>query len=122
MSFKMSSLGLDNCKIDPITRDYPKEINVKQQQVAHCTQEIEAEYSRHTKIIWSILERLVEVIEDPETKTDLVRLVPAATRTGTKAYIEAIAVEARQAIVEHYINIERIYYKAAKNLTPLAHK
>jgi len=119
MSFKMSASGLPLCVLDPTSRTYPREITVKFQEVKACIDGIQEEYTRHTGVIWKILENLVEVIEDPETKTDLVRLVPKATRTGTKAYIDSIATEARAEIVQHYLTVEKMYYTAAKMLKVL---
>jgi hypothetical protein len=115
MSFKMSSSGLPLCSTIP----YPKEVTVRFQEVKGCIDTLQAEYTRHTEVIWKILMNLVEVIEDPETKTELVRLVPKATRTGTKAYIESMAVEARTEIVKHYLAVEKTYYTAAKMLKVL---
>jgi hypothetical protein len=94
-----------------------REINVKYQAVQKGLQAINAEYAAHTKEIWGILSNLVEVIEDPETKTEVVRLVPNATKTTTKDYIEGLAVKARNQIGGHYVRLEGIYYETVKALT-----
>jgi len=96
--------------------DQGREITVKFQSVQKGLQAINAEYKEHTKAIWAILSELVEVIEDPETKTELVRLVPNATKTGTKQYIEDLAVKARNQIGGHYVRLEGIYYEVVKSL------
>jgi hypothetical protein len=111
---------LDSAKftvIPPIcTADQGREINVKFQSVQKGLQAINAEYKAHTKVIWEILGELVEVIEDPETKTEMVRLVPNATKTATKQYIEDLAVKARNQIGGHYVRLEGIYYEVVKSL------
>jgi hypothetical protein len=94
-----------------------REINVRYQAVQKGLQAINAEYAAHTKAIWGILSNLVEVIEDPETKTEIVRLVPNATKTTTKDYIEDLAVKARNQIGGHYVRLEGIYYETVKTLT-----
>jgi hypothetical protein len=93
-----------------------REINVKFQAVQRGLQAINAEYKEHTKAIWSILSNLVEVIEDPETKVEIVRLVPNATKTATKDYIEDLAVKARNQIGGHYVRLEGFYYETVKAL------
>lgn len=106
--------------IPPICEmDQGREINVRYQEVQKGLQAINAEYVAHTKEIWGILSNLVEVIEDPETKTEMVRLVPNATKTTqtTKDYIEDLAVKARNQIGGHYVRLEGIYYETAKALT-----
>ena len=94
-----------------------REINVRYQAVQQGLQAINAEYTAHTKAIWGILSNLVEVIEDPETKAEMVRLVPNATKTTTKDYIEQLAIQARTQIGGHYIRLEGIYYETVQALT-----
>ena len=99
--------------------DQGREITVSYQEVQKGLQAINAEYAAHTKEIWGILSNLVEVIEDPETKTEMVRLVPNATKTTqtTKEYIEDLADKARKQIGGHYVRLEGIYYATALALT-----
>ncbi len=68
-------------------------------------------YDAHVKTIWGILNRLVIVIVDPETKTDLVKLHPKVLTPGnsSQAYVESLAEEARDAISKFYVDVERTY-------------
>ena len=90
--------------------------DVEFQLVQSGLQQINAEFEAHVKEIWKILGDLVEVIQDPSTNTELVRLVSAATKTGSRAYVEAVAKRAQRQIIRHYMTIERIYFDTAKSL------
>ena len=79
-------------------------------------QQINAEFENHVKEIWKILGDLIEVVQDPGTKTELVRLVSAATKTGSKAYVEGVAKRAQRQIIRHYMAVEQIYFSTAKAL------
>jgi hypothetical protein len=115
-----AAVPLDSAKFSVVPKvcsaDQGREINVKFEEVQKGLQAINAEYKAHTKAIWTILGELVEVIEDPETKTELVRLVPNATKTNTKKYIDDLAVKARTQIGGHYVRLEGIYYEVVKSL------
>jgi hypothetical protein len=68
--------------------------------------------------MWDILNSLVIVIKDPDTKKDLVRLNPALLTGSTKANIDVIAQTAMKLIAIHYVEIEKIYTDAVKILEP----
>jgi hypothetical protein len=72
---------------------------------------IQGLYEAHVQRMWAILNALIVVIEDPERQTRIVRLHPKAT-TGTQRsleYIQARAAEARAAIKDFYLAIEKTY-------------
>ena len=68
--------------------------------------------------MWDILNSLIVVIEDPDTKKDLVRLNPAVLQGSTKTYIDNVAKNAMKLIAIHYIEIEKIYTDVVKVLVP----
>lgn len=74
-------------------------------------------YDAHVKAMWGILNNLVVVIADPETRTESVKLHPAALRgDSTEAYVDAWAAKARKQLKDFYLNVERIYAGAVKEL------
>jgi hypothetical protein len=72
---------------------------------------IQGLYEEHVQRMWAILNSLIVVIDDPVRNSRIVRLHPKAT-TGTQRsleYIQARAAEARKAIKDFYLDIERTY-------------
>jgi hypothetical protein len=72
---------------------------------------IQGLYEEHVKRMWAILNALIVVIEDPTRQSRIVRLHPKAT-TGTQRsleYIQTRAAEARVAIKDFYLAVERTY-------------
>ena len=94
--------------------------NVHFNEVQVGLTKIHEAYDSHIKIMWKLLGDLVEVIEDPDTKTEMVRMVKAATASGmsSKKYVDSVADRARKQIISHYLTIEKIYYETAKSLRP----
>jgi len=109
IGFQMGALDL--CKFGPaVTVQYPA--------VQDALIKINTCYTAHVAKIWDILNSLVIVIEDPDTKKDLVRLNPALLTGSTKANVDAIAQNAMKLIAIHYVEIEKIYTDAVKILEP----
>jgi hypothetical protein len=77
---------------------------------------IHAEYEDHVKKIWQIINELVVVFTDPDTRESMVRINPKATKMNSSIYINAVAHKAIKQISAHYLNIERIYFDAAQGL------
>ena len=72
-------------------------------------------YAAHAKVVWSILDDLIFVVDDPATKTQAVVLHPKVTANNavaTKDYVEERANRARNAIRDFYATVEDIYARA----------
>jgi hypothetical protein len=79
-------------------------------------------YEEHVERMWGVLNSLVVVIEDPVREAKVVRLHPKAT-TGTdtsRKYIDGLANEARDALLEFYVAVERTYAEAIQKAFPKA--
>ena len=70
-------------------------------------------HERHVKKMWKVLNDLILVIVDPDTKTEVVRLHPNVVSPNAKEssqkYVADKATEARKEIAGFYIAIERTY-------------
>ena len=79
-------------------------------------------YERHVPAMWNILNSLIIVIEDPDTKTEIVRLHPnivSPTATiSSKQYVDEQAAKARGLLAEFYEAVERTYMTTVANLVP----
>jgi hypothetical protein len=110
LGYRMGTLDL--CKTGPtVTVDYPI--------VQEALRKINLAYVTHVAKMWDILNALVIVIQDPDTKKDLVRLNPTLLQGSTKKNIDAIATNAMKLIAIHYVEIEKIYTDAVKALQPI---
>ena len=110
LGYRMGTLDL--CKTGPtVTVDYPV--------VQEALSKINASYTAHVAKMWDILNALVIVIQDPDTKKDLVRLNPSLLQGSTKKNIDSIANNAMKLIAIHYVEIEKIYTDTVKTLQPI---
>lgn len=90
---------------------------VKFKEVQDGLLKIQGIYERHVKEMWGILNSLVFLVEDPDTKTEYVRLHPKVLEANTsEEYVNDRAKEARKLISKFYYNIEKAYLDAAKTL------
>ena len=109
LGYRMGTLDL--CKAGPtVTVAYPA--------VQAALVKLNQSYTAHVAKMWDILNSLIVVIVDPDTKKDLVRLNPAVLQGSTKTYIDNVAKNAMKLIAIHYIEIEKIYTDVVKVLTP----
>ena len=92
---------------------------VKFGKVQEALDAIHTEYEDHVKQIWQIINELVVVFTDPDTRESMVRINPKATKMNSSIYINAVAHKAIKQISAHYLNIERIYFGAAQGLEPV---
>jgi hypothetical protein len=73
-------------------------------------------HERHVAAMWNILNSLIIVIEDPDTKTETVRLHPnivsPTASISSKQYVEDQATKARGLLAEFYASVEEIYMRA----------
>jgi hypothetical protein len=94
--------------------------SVRFKEVQSALSELQALYDGHVKKTWNLLNSLIYVIEDPDTKVEVVRLHPnvisAKSGVSSEKYVKEKAKEARRLISEFYISVERIYSKAVKSL------
>ena len=80
---------------------------------------IQGLYERHVAAMWNILNSLVFMVEDPDTKTEYVRLHPKVLEAATsEQYVNDRAKEARTLIAQFYYEVEDKYLTAAKSLVP----
>jgi hypothetical protein len=87
------------------------------QEVQAGIQELQALYRDHVRKMWGILNSLILVIVDPETQQEVVRLHPNVVAGASSAdYVNERAKEARSAIAEYYIAVEKAYLTAGSNL------
>jgi len=88
---------------------------VKFNQVQEGLAAIQDRYQQHVKGMWDILNALIIVIQDPDTKADIVRLHPSVVKMDGKAssfdYVDKKARAAQEALGAFYADIERIYAK-----------
>jgi len=72
------------------------------------------------KRVWEILNALVIVIQDPDTKADVVRLHPAVLRGSSFAYVTEQAAKARDMLATYYVAVEKSYLETVSVLKPAA--
>jgi hypothetical protein len=75
-------------------------------------------YAAHVKRMWEILNSLISVVVDPQSQVEAVRLNPAITggAQSSAKYVAAKAAEARQAIKDFYLEVERKYVEIIDGL------
>lgn len=75
-------------------------------------------YNAHVAAVLDILNNLVQVLKDPVTNVDIVRLHSKVAQSEDSAeYVREQTKKARQAISAFYVNIEREYAKYVVQLT-----
>jgi len=93
---------------------------VKFAEVQEGLVELQELHERHVSSMWKILNDLIFVIVDPETKTEVVRLNPAivslTSNKSSKQYVDDKANEARDALMKFYSDVEDAYMRAVRNL------
>ena len=92
---------------------------VRAAEVQKGLTKIQEIYATHVKGVWGILNDLIYTLEDPDTKTELVHLHPKVVggTTSSAEYVNKKAADARQLLCKFYVDIEREYLGAAKNLS-----
>ena len=67
--------------------------------------------------MWEILNSLISIIRDPERKVEVVRLNDAILNsTSSSDYVKQKAKEARRALHDYYIAVERTYVTTLKEI------
>ena len=99
------------------------EVTVRFKEVQDGLLSLQGLHERHVAAMWSILNSLIIVIEDPDTKSEIVRLHPnivAPTATmSSKQYVEEQAAKARGLLAEFYASVEEVYMRAVENMVPV---
>jgi len=81
------------------------------QEIQNGVLRLQGLYEEHAKAVWKLLNSLVFVLEDPDRKSEIVRLNPQIFSSGmsTSAFIEGKAVEARNLLKDFYLTVEKTY-------------
>jgi hypothetical protein len=111
---KFTNIGnIGICKLNQNPR-------VRFQEVQGGLLEMQGRYGRHVKEIWNILNDLIFIVEDPDTKAQVVRLHPNVVNSSSKIssqdYVKQKSAAARALLRDFYSDIEDIYMGAVKNL------
>ena len=105
--------GLQICKDNQNPR-------VKFKEVQDGLLELQGLHERHVAAMWKILNDLIFVIVDPDTKVEVVRLNPAVisltSNSSSNDYVEKRAIEARDALLKFYSDVEDAYMRAVRKL------
>jgi hypothetical protein len=88
-------------------------------EVQDGIQRLQELYATHVKRVWEILNGLIIVIQDPDTKAEVVRLHPAVLRGSSAEYIAAQAEKARDLLAAYYLAVEKSYLDSAVSLKPV---
>lgn len=99
------------CKTSPTPRVQYREV----QEAIHHLHHL---YNTHVENVWRLLNSLILVIQDPESKKELVRLHPLAVSQGEASidYVKKKGQEARKMLAEFYVEVEKTYLHAIKEL------
>ena len=80
---------------------------------------LQGRYERHVRRVWDLLNTLIVVIVDPETREQTVRLHPSVYSSASAPYVERQAAAARNLLTEFYLGVESDYLKTVGDLTPV---
>jgi hypothetical protein len=91
------------------------------QEIQNGVLRLQGLYEEHAKEVWKILNSLIYLIEDPDSKAELVRLNPKVFAGGdsTRSFIDEKAGEARKLLIEYYLAIERTYTETIQRMRVL---
>jgi hypothetical protein len=92
------------------------------QEIQNGVLRLQGLYEEHAKEVWKILNSMIYLIEDPDSKTELVRLNPKVFAGGdsTRSFIDEKAEEARKLLIEYYLAIERTYTETIQRMRVLS--
>ncbi|NCY21736.1 hypothetical protein EBX31_07250 [bacterium] len=114
------SLFLNRLNFSKPTLPVCDEPRVGFREVQNGLQRLQEIYTEHVKRVWEILNALVIVIQDPDTKADVVRLHPAVLRGSSFAYVTEQAAKARDMLATYYVAVEKSYLETVSVLKPAA--
>ncbi len=92
--------------------------HIEIKEVEAGIQELQGIYAVHVKKMWEILNSLITVIVDPDTKSEVVRLHPNVFKGlgTTDEYVAQKAADARKALKDFYLQVEKSYLKTIGTL------
>lgn len=92
------------------------------QEIQNGVLRLQGLYEEHAAEVWKLLNSMIFLIEDPDTKSELVRLNPKIFSSGesTHSFIEEKATEARKLLIEYYLAVERTYVETIRRMRVLA--
>jgi hypothetical protein len=84
---------------------------VRFQEVQAGVQQLQQIYAAQVRSVWGILNRIIILVQDPDTKEEVVRLHPQIVSGGraSRDYVADIAKEARELIADFYVAVEESY-------------
>ena len=100
----------------PLCGDTVASARVEFREVQDGLLRLQGLYEEHVKAIWGILNSLIIVIQDPDTKEEVVRLHPAVLRGPSHAYVAGKAAAARRLLAAHYLAVEAAYLDTVRKL------
>ena len=103
----------------PLCRDDVATVRVGFREVQAGLLRLRSLYADHVKAVWDILNSLIIVVQDPETKSQMVRLHPAVLRGPSYAYVATRAAAARKLLASHYVAVESVYLQTVAALRPV---
>jgi hypothetical protein len=77
---------------------------------------LQGRYERHVRRVWELLNALIIVIVDPETREQTVRLHPRVYAAKSNEYVNTQAAAARELLTEFYLGIEQDYLATVQRL------
>ncbi len=80
---------------------------------------LQGRYERHVRRVWELLNSLIVVIVDPETREQTVRLHPSVYSSGSREYVERQAATARALLSEFYLGVEHDYLNTVGSLVAI---
>jgi hypothetical protein len=111
---QMKLTGMDRIELCQNAGGTPR---VAFQEVQQELQKLQVLYNEHIKQMWLILNELITIIVDPETRTEVIRLHPKVLEgNSTKEYVESKATAARKALKAFYLKVEQTYINGLRQL------
>jgi hypothetical protein len=93
---------------------------VRFKEVQEGLQRLQFLHQQHVKNMWKVINDLIIIIQDPETKTEVVRLHPnvisSTAKMSSADYVKQKAAEARGFLAQFYVDVEAAYMDSTKAL------
>ena len=88
------------------------------QEIQNGVLRLQGLYEEHSAAVWKLLNSLIVLIADPDTKTDMVRLNPKIFSSGdsTSDYIDEKATEAVALLKDYYVAVEQTYTNTIRQM------
>lgn len=88
------------------------------QEIQNGVLRLQGLYEEHAKAVWKLLNSLIFVLQDPDRKSEIVRLNPQIFSSGvsTASFIQEKAIEARNLLKDFYLAVERTYTETVQRM------